>query len=166
LPRWARAKATARPAALLLAAALLLHRLAHLGRDPRQVGALPVEPPVDLPRLRGELLLQALLRLPLGGGLGRQHVEGMLGLPDPRDGGAVGVDHVLLVLGGDQELVQVVGVDQLRQRADRGAAGVDRPHALVELLPGVAQLDLGALYLALVLAWAARVRASASRLAL
>src|SRR5215216_3142136 len=63
-------------------------------------------------------------------------------LLDPVDGRAVGPDHLLLVLGGDQGLVDAVGAQQLAEGRGRPAC-VDRPEPLAELAPGHAQAAAG-----------------------
>jgi hypothetical protein len=101
--------------------------------------------PPDLPgqavvvaALGGQAGLEALLALGLVGQLGREGLDLAAQLLDPVDGRAVGPDHLLLVLGGDQGLVDAVGAQQLAEGRG-GPAGVDRPEPLAELAPGRAQ---------------------------
>jgi hypothetical protein len=113
----------------------------------------------------GQAGLEALLALGLVGQLGGQRLDLAAQLLDPVDGPSVGPDHLLLVLGGDQGLVDAVGAQQLAEGRGR-PAGVDRPEPLAELAPGHAQAAAGSRTCSRVPACSIRVRAKASRTSL
>jgi hypothetical protein len=106
------------------------------------VAALGGQAGLDLAAFGGQAGLEALLALGLVGQLGGQRLDLAAQLLDPVDGRAVGADHLLLVLGGDQGLVDAVGAQQLAEGRGR-PAGVDRPEPLAELAPGHAQAAAG-----------------------
>jgi hypothetical protein len=110
------------------------------------VAALGGQAGLDLAAPGGQAGLEALLALGLVGQLGREGLDLAAQLLDPVDGRAVGPDHLLLVLGGDQGLVDAVGAQQLAEGRG-GPAGVDRPEPLAELAPGRAQAAAGGQYL-------------------
>jgi hypothetical protein len=106
------------------------------------VAALGGQAGLDLAAPGGQAGLEALLALGLVGQLGGEGLDPAAQLLDPVDGRAVGSDHLLLVPGGDQGVVDAFGAQQLAQGRGR-PAGVDRPQALAELAPGRAQAAAG-----------------------
>src|SRR5829696_2459937 len=119
LPSWARAKETARAAA------------------PEGAPAPP----------GGQAGPQPLLALGLVGQAGRQGLDLAAQPIDPVEGGPVGPQHLLLVLGGDQGVVDAVGAEQLPE-GRRRPTGVDRPQPPAEQPLGGTQLAAGRLHLA------------------
>ena len=111
-------------------------------RPPKSNKNNPFRPPETVNRSGGgQAGLEELLALGLVGQLGGEGLDLAAELLDPVDGRAVGPDH-LLVLGGDQGLVDAVGAQQLAEGRGR-PAGVDRPGPLAELAPGHAQAAAG-----------------------
>jgi hypothetical protein len=78
-----------------------------------EVAALSGETGLDLAALGGQAGLQPLLALGLVGQPGRQGLDLAAQPLHAVEGGPVGPDHLLLVPGGDQGVVDAVGPEQL-----------------------------------------------------
>ena len=106
------------------------------------VAALGGQAGLDLAAPGGQAGLEALLALGLGGQPGREGLDLAAQPLHPVEGGAVGRHHLLLVPGGDQRLVDVLGAQQLAQGRGR-PAGVDGPQPGGQLAPGRPQAAAG-----------------------
>jgi len=130
----------------LLTPPLLQHGPPDLPGQPLEVVALGVEAGLDLAAFGDQPGPQALQALGLAGQLGREGLDLAAQPLDPVDGRPVRPDHLLLVLGGDQGLVDAVGGQQLAE-GRRRPAGVDRPEPLAEHAPGRLEAAAGVQHL-------------------
>jgi hypothetical protein len=102
------------------------------------VAALGGQAGLDLAALLDQAGPQALLAGGLGGELGGERLDLAAQRLDLVHGGPVRPHHLLLVLGGDQGLVDAVGAQQLAQGRGR-PTGVDGPQPPAEQAAGGAQ---------------------------
>jgi hypothetical protein len=106
------------------------------------VAALGGQAGLDLAALAGQAGLQALLAGGLGGQLGGERLDLAAQPLHLVHGGPVRPHHLLLVLGGDQGLVDTVGAQQLAEGGGPGMA-VDRPQPPTEQAAGGAEAAAG-----------------------
>jgi hypothetical protein len=121
---------------------LLDHGLPDLPGQLLEVAPLGGQAGLDLAALGGQPGPQELLALGLAGQLGGEGLDLPAQPVDPVDGGPVGPDHLLLVFGGDQCLVDAVGGQQLAEGRGR-PSGVDGPEPSGQHPPGRAQAAAG-----------------------
>jgi hypothetical protein len=76
---------------------------------------------LDLAALGDQAGLEALLARGPVGQAGGERLDLPAQAIDPVEGGTVGPDHLLLVLGGDQRLVDAVGGEELAQGRGRSS---------------------------------------------